>query len=42
MIVTDNAGFGIQCSGGESSFAGDAVGVTGNTGNPTQVSCSGF
>ena len=40
-VITGNTGFGIQCFGAESSFAGDVAGVTGN-GGATQVSCTGF
>jgi hypothetical protein len=40
MVITGNTGVGIQCFDGESSFAGDLAGVTGNSGG--QVSCTGF
>jgi parallel beta-helix repeat protein len=38
--VTGNSGFGIDCLDGESSFAGNTTGISGNTGG--QVNCSGF
>ena len=39
-VVSGNAAFGLFCADTESSFSGNASGITGNT--IGQVSCSGF
>jgi hypothetical protein len=40
-IISGNGGFGLLCADAESSFSGNASGITGN-GAPPQVSCTGF
>jgi hypothetical protein len=40
-VITGNGAFGLLCADLESSFSGNASGITGN-GAPPQVSCTGF
>jgi len=42
MTVTGNTLFGLQCTDGESSFAGITTGISGNTGGQVSPSCTGF
>lgn len=42
MTVTGNTLFGLQCTDGESSFAGTTTGISGNTGGQVSSSCTEF
>lgn len=42
VSVTGNTGFGLFCSGPESSFAGNPLVITGNTAGQINAACTGF